>query len=96
VWIDALGPDRCRTDPCAVCSYWHTKLEALNGGRDKLSLEQLALVGVVAPPRDTPGGWRQPAGLGAYELDSILSAEDTELLQALMNAGSADRVEFLG
>jgi hypothetical protein len=32
----------------------------------------------------------------AYELGSPLSAEDTELLQALMNAGSADRVEFMG
>lgn len=31
-----------------------------------------------------------------YELDSILSAEDTELLQALMNAGHADRMEFMG
>ena len=31
-----------------------------------------------------------------YELDSILSAGDTAVLQALMNAGHADRVEFLG
>ena len=44
---------------------------------------------------DTSGGWRQP-NTAAFELDSILSAEDTALLQSLMNAGSTDRVEFLG
>ena len=43
---------------------------------------------------DTSGGWRQP-NTAAYEIDSILSAEDTALLQSLMNAGSTDRVEFL-
>jgi hypothetical protein len=31
-----------------------------------------------------------------YEVGSILSPEDAELLQALMNAGSTERVEFLG
>jgi hypothetical protein len=30
------------------------------------------------------------------KLDAEPSAEDTALLQALMNAGSADRVEFMG
>jgi hypothetical protein len=31
-----------------------------------------------------------------YELDSILSADDTAVLQALMNAGHANRVETMG
>jgi hypothetical protein len=31
-----------------------------------------------------------------YELDAELSAEDTVVLQSLMNAGSADREEFMG
>jgi hypothetical protein len=30
-----------------------------------------------------------------YEIDAALPPEDLELLQALMNAGSADRVEFM-
>jgi hypothetical protein len=30
------------------------------------------------------------------ELDSLLSAEDSAILQSLMNAGHADRVEFMG
>jgi len=44
---------------------------------------------------DTSGGWRQP-DTAAYEIGSILSAEDSAMLQALMNAGTADRVDFLG
>jgi hypothetical protein len=100
VWIDALGPDRCRSDPCAVCSYWHLKQQALNGGRDKLSPEQLEFVGVVLRRRDVSGGWHQPSdSLSSYELDSplsALSAEDTAILQSLMNAGHADRVGFMG
>jgi hypothetical protein len=43
---------------------------------------------------DTGGGWRSLQD-SAWELDSILSAEDTALLQSLMNAGSIERVEFL-
>jgi hypothetical protein len=74
VYVAAFGPDRCRTDRCAVCAYY----------------------GVVSWRRDTTGGWHQPAD-STYELDSILSAEDTALLQALMNAGtSQERLEFLG
>lgn len=65
------------------------------GGRAKLSAEELEFVGVVARHRDTSGGWRQPYGR-TYETDSILSAEDTAVLQALMNAGSADTVDFMG
>jgi hypothetical protein len=46
---------------------------------------------------DASGGWHQPDGLGAYELDSMLSAEDTAILQALMSVGtSQERLEFLG
>jgi hypothetical protein len=45
---------------------------------------------------DTSGGWRQPAD-STYELDSVLSADDVELLQSLMSVGtSQDRLEFLG
>jgi hypothetical protein len=31
-----------------------------------------------------------------YEIDAEPSAVDTALLQSLMNAGHADRVEFMG
>jgi hypothetical protein len=55
---------------------------------------ELEFVGVHVHLHDTSGGWRQP-DTAAYELDSILSAEDTALLQSLVNAGSTDRVEFL-
>jgi hypothetical protein len=82
-----IGPDCCRSDPCAVCAYYHLKEHALNGGRAKLSREQLEFVGVVARHRDASGGWHQP-NTAPYELGSILSAEDTELLQALMMVGS--------
>ncbi|MGA9159748.1 MAG: hypothetical protein WB297_02630 [Actinomycetota bacterium] len=63
MYVEALGPDRCRIDPCAVCSYWDTKLEALNGGRDKLTLEQLEFVGMGESVRTQSGGWHQSAGL---------------------------------
>jgi hypothetical protein len=72
-------------------------LELLQAG-GTLSPDELEFVGVVDPrggSRAHPGGWRQP-NTAAFELDSILSAEDTALLQSLMNAGSTDRVEFLG
>jgi hypothetical protein len=36
-------------------------------------------------------------GLGSlYELDAEPSAEDAAILRSLMNAGTSDRVEFLG
>jgi hypothetical protein len=79
---------------CSAC-YGHLKAKALNGGRDKLTESELEFVGATVHVRDTSGGWRQP-NADPYELSSILSAEDTELLQALMNAGYPDRVEFLG
>ena len=83
--------------PCFGLSacYGYLKAAALNGGRDKLTDEERAFVGVGASRRrEGLGGWRQPSG-SPYELDSILSAEDTGLLQALRNAGHADRVEFM-
>jgi hypothetical protein len=68
----------------------------LNGGRDKLTDEERAFVGVGASRRrEGLGGWHQPE-TAPYELDSILSAEDTEVLQPLMMIGHADRVEFMG
>jgi hypothetical protein len=57
---------------CSAC-YGHLKAKAVNGGRDRLSPDELAFVGVVAPPRDTPGGWHQP-NTAMFELESILSA----------------------
>jgi len=56
--------------------------------------------------RDAIEGLRQPLEVGRvvltrmvgrlYELDAEPSAEDSAILQSLMNAGHADRVEFLG
>ncbi|HEX6580018.1 MAG TPA: hypothetical protein VF195_04020, partial [Actinomycetota bacterium] len=71
------------------------RYRALNGGRAELTESELESVGATVHVHDTSGGWHQP-NTAPYELSSILSAEDTELLQALMNAGSSDRVEFLG
>lgn len=67
--IDPLAPDACRSDPSAPCYYLHTKLRALNGGRDKLSERELEFVG-VGGPINTPG-WRSPTGLF---LDDLLDA----------------------
>ena len=56
--------------------------------------------------RDAIEGLRQPLEVGRvvltrmvgrlYELDAEPSAEDSAILQSLMTAGHADRVEFLG
>ena len=50
--------------------------------------------------RRSERGWRQPDDLAAlaslYELDAEPSPEDSAILQSLMNAGHADRVEFMG
>jgi hypothetical protein len=77
---------------CTSC-YAHLKAKAMRGGA--LTEDERAFVGVIVHCHDTSGGWRQP-NTAAYEIGSILSAEDTALLQSLMNAGSIDRVEFLG
>jgi hypothetical protein len=93
--MDALGPDRCRSDRCAPCTYYHLKLAALNGGRAELTESELEFVGATVHVHDTSGGWLQP-NTAMFEIDAVLPPEDLELLQALMNAGSADRVEFMG
>jgi hypothetical protein len=62
---------------------------------DALTDTEREFVGATVHVHDTSGGWRQP-DTAAYEIDSLLSAEDSALLQSLMNAGSIDRVEFLG
>ena len=85
---------RPTTDRCAVCAYYHLKQQALNGGRNRLSLEQLEYVGVVSRVRDVSGGWRQLTD-SAWENDSLLAPEDVEILQSLMMIGSTERVEFL-
>ena len=95
--IEPLAPDDYRSDPSAPCAYWHLKLHALNGGRDKLSQRDLTFVGVDVWPIVTPG-WRSPTGL--YLDDPLegfgLSAEDSAALQAIMTIGSRERLEFLG
>lgn len=77
---------------CRSC-YAHLKFKALRGG--ELTEDERAFVGATVHWHDTSGGWR-PVDTAAYELSSILSAEDAALLESLMNAGSADRVEFMG
>ena len=90
--LEPLAPDACRSDPSAPCAYWHTKLHALNGGRDKLSERELEFVGVDTWPINTPG-WHQPTAL---YLDLLmgdlpeLSAEESAVLHSLMD------IEFLG
>jgi hypothetical protein len=95
--LESLAPDACRFDPSAPCFYWHLKLHALIGGRDKLSQRDLTFVGVNTWPIVTPG-WRSPTGL--YLDDPIeglgLSAEDSAALHAIMAVGSRERLEFLG
>ena len=56
--VGELGPDRCLSDPSAPCFYWHLKLKALNGGRDRLSDEELEFVG-VSRHRDR-SRWHEP------------------------------------
>jgi hypothetical protein len=61
-----------------------------------LTEDERAFVGATVHVHDTSGGWRQPAD-STYELDSVLSADDVELLQSLMSVGtSQNRLEFLG
>jgi hypothetical protein len=70
------------------------KLEALNGGRAKLSPEQLEFVGVAKAPPQSSDGWRQPYTLPA------LPSPDAAMLQALMAIEAVDlgreRMSFLG
>ena len=94
VW--PIGPDRCKDDRCAPCRYLHLKRATLNGGRDRLSDEELQYVGIGVPARDTSGGWRQPNDLAAVIADQ-LSAEDTAMLRELMDVGDPgrERLRFL-
>ena len=82
--FEPLAPDACRSDPSAPCHYWHLKLHARNGGRDK-SQRDLTFVGVT--PRSMPGWWRSPVGL--YLDDPLegfgLSAEDSAALHAILS-----------
>jgi hypothetical protein len=95
--IEPLAPDACRSDPSVPCAYWHTKLHALNSGRDKLSQRDLDFVGVGVWPINTPG-WASPTGL--YLNDPLegfgLSAEDSAALHAILAVGSRERLEFPG
>jgi hypothetical protein len=72
--------------------YAHLKAVAMRGGA--LTEDERAFVGTTVHWHDTSGGWRQP-DTAAHEIGSILSPEDTKLPQALMKAGSTERVEFL-
>lgn len=66
---------------------------ALRAG-EHLSAEELVFVGYESERRTD--GWRQPGGMSTYELDSMLSPEDTALMQSLMMVGDDPmRVEFL-
>lgn len=64
-----------------------------------LSREELDFIG-SHEQRRSERGWHQPDELVAlgslYEIDAEPSAEDTAIMQSLMNAGHADLVEFLG
>ena len=95
--VEPLAPDACRSDPSAPCFYWHLKIQALNGGRDKLSEPDLTFVGVDTWPIVT-AGWRSPTGL--YLNDPLegfgLSPEDSAALNAIISVGSRERLEFLG
>jgi hypothetical protein len=76
--------------------YSGLKAQAMNGHRDRLTEDERAFVGATVHVHDTSGGWRSLQD-SAWELDSILSADDVELLQSLMSVGtSQDRLEFLG
>ena len=89
--LEPLAPDACRSDPSAPCVYWHLKLHALKGGRDKLSPRELEFVGVNTGPISTPG-WHAPTGLFLELFSDLpeLSAEVSATLHALMD------IEFLG
>ena len=68
--------------------YAELKANAMRG--DALTEDELEFVGATSLWHDTSGGWRQFAD-SAFELDAILSAEDTALLQSLMMVCHADR-----
>ena len=70
--IEPFAPDACRPDRSAPCMYWHLKLRALNGERDKLSDGELAFIGIYPPdPRD---GWHRP-----HETRLLASADERDV-----------------
>jgi hypothetical protein len=86
--------------PCFGLSacYADLKAAALNGGRDKLSAEELEFVGLGASRRrDTSDGWHQAGSLAGL-IGDHLSAEDAAMLAALMEVDvpARERLEFLG
>jgi hypothetical protein len=85
--LEPLAPDACRSDPSAPCHYWHLKLRALNGGRDKLSRWELDFVGVDVGPIHTPGGWQTPnlPSTDVWDLGADLSEEQSAVLHRLMD-----------
>ena len=89
------GPKRhfAREGPLSGSCYAHLKFKAMHGGA--LTEDEMESVGTTVHWHDTGGGRSQP-NTAAYEIGSTLSPEDTALLQSLMNAGSTERVEFMG
>jgi hypothetical protein len=97
--IEPLAPDACRSDHSASCWYWHLKIEALNGGRDALSPEELAFVGIFPPRPDD--GWHAisdlPALASADANDVQGSETDAAILRAMQALGMPqERLAFLG
>jgi hypothetical protein len=72
--------------------YAELKAKAMRG--DALTEDELEFVGATVHVHDTSGGWRQPTD-SSWEIDSLLSAEDATVLQALMSVGTSADVEFL-
>jgi hypothetical protein len=68
------------------------KNQGFGGGR--LTDAERAFAGFYpTPPSD---GWRPAMSLSSYELGATMSAEDSELLHALMAVGDErERLEFL-
>jgi hypothetical protein len=96
--IEPLAPDACRSDPSAPCLYWHLKLRALNGERDRLPQRDLEFVGVgVSRRRDTWDGWHQPGEIEVlWASDGVEEAATFDpVLWALTRVGQS-RLEFLG
>lgn len=89
MYVEALGPDRCRGDRCAPCSYYHLKKRALAG--ESLTEAEREFVGFTQPHRSA--AWR-PAGWIAAAYDG-LDVEGRELLQVLREPPTAAQVDFL-
>jgi hypothetical protein len=97
---EAIACQHPRIHLAAPC-YWSTRLAALNGGRGKLSAEELAFVGAGsgAPPRS--GGWHQIGDLPALASADSDSAQGSETDAAMLKAMQAlglgrERLRFLG